>query len=112
MSIYATDKLTRTLTMGPLDVHLRQDISRSLRVAIAAGSVFPCPATPLQIFRSAVSIAVERHSTRIAKLVDDCGANGPQGPEPARAEDQYWAIRFAVFRAVTAIQGSLAEMLA
>jgi len=101
-----------TLTMRPLDARLRQDIRRSLLDAVAAGAMFPCRATPLNIFRSAVSEAIGRHSDRLAKLVEDCGHIASEQTGAARPEEYYWAVRFAVSRAVSAIQGSLAEMLA
>lgn len=112
MVTHPTEKLTSTLTMQPLDVRLRQDIRRSLLDSIEAGSVFPCRATPLCIFRNAVSSAMGQHSNRLAKLVEDNGSIDPERPEAARALDHYKAIRFTLFRAVAAIQGSLAEMLA
>ncbi|MCX6567137.1 MAG: hypothetical protein NTW38_12095 [Candidatus Aminicenantes bacterium] len=45
-------------------------------------------------------------------LLKDCDAPDSEYSGTARAEDYYWAIRFAVSRVVTAIQGSLAELLA
>ena len=112
MGMNPRQKFDSTLTMRPLDVRLRQDIRRSLLDAIAAGAVFPCRATPLDIFRSAVSGALGLHSDRLAKLVEDCGDIASEQIGAARPEEYYWAVRFAVSRAVSAIQGSLAEMLA
>jgi hypothetical protein len=45
-------------------------------------------------------------------LLKDCDAPDSERAGAASAEDYYWAVRFAVSRAVTAIQGSLAELLA
>lgn len=101
-----------TLTMQLLDPRLRQDLRRSLLDAIAANAVFSCRATPLEIFRSAVSEAIGLHSERLARLVEDSDDIASERVGSARPEDYYWAIRFAVSRAVSAIQGSLAEMLA
>jgi hypothetical protein len=48
----------------------------------------------------------------LANLLKDCDEPTSVRPDAAKPEDYYWAIRFAVSRAVSAIQGSLAEMLA
>ena len=101
-----------TLTMQLLEPHLRQDLRRSLADAIVAKAVFPCRARPLDIFRTAVSKAIGPHAGRLAKLLEDCDDPASKRPGKARPEDYYWAVRFAVSRAVAAIQGSLAEMLA
>ena len=101
-----------TLSMQLLEPQLRQDLRRSLVDAIVAKAVFPCRARPLDIFRTAVSEAIGPHAGRLAKLLEDCDDPTSERPGKAKPDDYYWAVRFAVSRAVSAIQGSLAEMLA
>jgi hypothetical protein len=96
-------------TLGP---HLREDLHRALCDAVEAGAVFPCRTTPLAIFHSTVSEAIGSHAERLKNLLEDCDVAGSERAGAANAEDYYWAVRFAVSRAVTAIQGSLAELLA
>lgn len=98
--------------MRSLEPHLREDLSLSLSDAVEAGAVFPCRATPLAIFRSAVSEAIGAHAERLENLLKDCDVVGSERAGAASPEDYYWAVRFAVSRAVAAIQGSLAELLA
>ncbi|MBN2001543.1 hypothetical protein JW935_28635 [candidate division KSB1 bacterium] len=103
---------TDALTMRSLESHLRDDLKSSLSTAIEAGAVFSYRATPLAIFRGTVSEAIGTHTERLKSLLRECDAPGSEPSGAASAEDYYWAVRFAVSRAVTAIQGSLAELLA
>ena len=100
------------LTMRTLEPHLREDLHRALSDAVEADAVFPCRMTPLAIFRSTVSEAIGAHAERLKNLLKDCEVAGSERAGAASAEDYHWAVRFAVSRAVTAIQGSLAELLA
>ena len=108
----STKVFASALTMKSLERHLREDLKASLSAAIEAGAVFPFRATPLVIFRGAVSEAIGTHAERLKNLLRDCDAPDSDRAGVASTEDYYWAVRFAVSRAVTAIQGSLAELLA
>ena len=103
--------ITSEMTMRLLRPRLREDLKSSLFAAIEANAVCPFRATPLGIFRGVMSEAIVAHAERMKSLLKDCDAPGSEITGAASAEDYYWAVRFAVSRAVTAIQGSLAELL-
>lgn len=100
------------LTLRTLQPQLREDLHRALSNAVEVDAVFPCRVTPLAIFRRTVFDAIGAHTERLKNLLKDCDVAGSERAGAASAEDYYWAVRFAVSRAVTAIQGSLAELLA
>ena len=112
MGFPATKNFSDALTMRSLESHLRSDLESSLSAAIEADAVFPFRATPLAIFRGAVSEAIGAHVERLKSLLKSFDAPWSERAGATNTEDYYWAVRFAVSRAVTAIQGSLAELLA
>lgn len=109
----AAQKVSSTADWRLLTPELRRDVRRSLTIGINAGTRFACPARPINIFRRAISDAITDKTDRLENVLRNVNLddleNGVQGDS---SEAYMRAVRFAVSRSVSALQGSLAELLA
>jgi hypothetical protein len=92
---------------------LRTDVRASIAEGIDAGAAFGCSETPSAVFRQAIEAALAADESRLGFLLSGVEADGSHSDFEGCTVEQYAsAVRLAVSRIVTALQGALAELLA